>query len=698
MTKPELLSPAGDFESLKAAIYAGADAVYFGAKNFNARAKANNFGDDLNTAVAFVHLYGAKAYLTLNTLIENDDAENLLNTVKNALEAGIDAFIVQDFGVVNLIKNSFPDVEIHASTQMAVNNYLGALQAQEMGIKRVVLSRETSLEDIKLIKQNTNLEIEFFVQGALCVCFSGNCYLSSCLYSKSGNKGECLQPCRLPYKALLKGKQIASGYLLSAKDINLSKYLKELVEAGVDSFKIEGRLRRPAYVFSATKTYREIIDNNYQTNDNNQIDLKKAFNRGNYTSAYFNGNGDIIDKNIQGHIGLKIGKVANFEKGKKFNVVTINSTHTINKGDGLKFVLDNKEIGVITAVDIKQNKNTYQITTTSNLITGADVYLILDSQKEQADLSFVRRLPVDFKLVACANKTLELEYALLDEKTKQPRVQGKVIGEICQEAKSIPLDIKSAKQSLAKLTDTPFFLYNFDFETDSVFVSKQELNSLRKNAVEKMLNCFENNKQININFDYLNSIKIKLNNKNNYDNKYDFTLLKPGDYANFDYENNLNKNSYLFIPPFLRNADIILIKNILKQYPNLGIYANNLGALKLGDNDIVLGANMNIKNIFAINEILDERVKAIVTSPELSECNFNIIKNYSNVPVLKSSFEDIDLMTLVHCPIKNIFGSSCKNCKYQDGIEYVMQNGQRLYLHRYKIANCYFGLTKNSLQ
>ncbi|MBQ7884713.1 MAG: U32 family peptidase [Clostridia bacterium] len=706
MKKPELLAPAGDFQSLKSAVFAGADAVYFGAKNFNARAKAENFGEDLAGAVAFAHMYGTKVYLTLNTLIENDNAEQLLQTVKNALEAGVDAFIVQDFGVVNLINNSFKNVEIHTSTQMAVNNFLGALQAQKMGAKRVVLSRETNIEDIKLIKQHTSLEIEYFVQGALCVCFSGNCYLSSCLFNKSGNKGECLQPCRLPYKAVLKGKQIAEGYLLSAKDINMSARLKELVEAGVDSFKIEGRLRRPAYVYATTKTYRQIIDNDYVATAQNQTDLKKAFNRGNYTQGYLNGNENIIDYNIQGHIGVKIGRVLNFERGRKFNIIKLETQYEINAGDVLKFVYNNKEVATITAIDIKKvSNNIFNITTTACLPKGAVAHLICDSKKEEADLASKRLLPLKFELIALVNQPLKLNYWLLDENLHTVRVCGCVLGEVCEQAKSQPLTCDSARQSLQKLGETNFYLHDFSVNLNGVFVSKQQLNNLRKTAVENIEKYFENNIKIECNYNYLNNQLIILNNpkktnknyslifddKNN--NQVDFLVVKPSDYANFDYTKITNKNAFLYIPSFLRNSDIIVIKNILNKFPNLGVYAENLGALEFNKKTI-LGAKLNIKNIFAINQLLSDNVVAVVTSPELANEEFLKIKNATNVPVIKSDFNDFDLMTLVHCPIKTLFANTCKNCKFETGIEYVMQSGQRLQLKRYKVANCYFTLTK----
>lgn len=704
MTKPELLSPAGNFESLKMAVFAGATAVYFGAKNFNARAKADNFGEDISVAVAFAHMYGVKVYLTLNTIVENNEIDELIETVKNAIAAGVDAFIVQDFGVVNILKNCFKDVEIHASTQMAVNNYEGALKAKEFGITRVVLSRETSLEDIKLIKEKTNLEIEYFVQGALCVCLSGNCYLSSCLFGKSGNRGECLQPCRLPYKTFIKNQKIAEGYLLSAKDINMSTRLKDLIDAGVDSFKIEGRLRRPAYVYATTKIYNQILNNNLQLEPTMQDDLKKAFNRGDYCQGYFNGNSNIIDSNIQGHKGIKIGNVANFNKGNKFNVITIKSNKTINKGDGLKFIKDGKEFASISAMDIKQiDKQTYKISTTSSVPQNSDVYLILDKQQEEAYLSNVVKLPLNFKLTANYDQPLKLEYSLTyGINSNKNTFRATVFGNVVEKAKNQTLTFDDAKDSLQKLNDTNFYLNEFEFVSNGAFLSKKQLNEIRRKAVENILNYFTNKKTVEINYNYLDNIKTSYKNKQNnytleiaekYNSKADFLVVKPSNFNTFNYEKITHKNAYLYVPSFASYKDLEIIKNILKNNPNLGVYAQNIGALNLSDR-IILGAKLNIKNVYAIGQLLSDNVKLIELSPELTKENFENIQKFYDVPMIKSSFDNFELMTFIHCPIKTIYKNYCANCKFCDDIVYQMQNGTKLKLNRYKLSTCYFSLTR----
>ena len=697
MKKIELLSPAGDYECLKQAVFGGANAVYFGAKSFNARAKAENFGAEMQDAVAFCHMYGVKTYLTLNTIVENNQIDDLLQTINHAIMCGIDAFIVQDFGVLNILKNCYSNIEIHASTQMAVNNYLGAINAEKMGIKRVVLSRETNVEDIKLIKKHTNLEIEYFVQGALCVCFSGNCYLSSKLFGKSGNKGECLQPCRLPYKAMLKNKTIKEGYLLSAKDLCFAGRLKELIDAGVDSLKIEGRLRRSGYVAGVTRVYRKIIDNDFIVNEEDLTNIKKCFNRGDFTEGYLNGNHNIIDYFIQGHKGIKIGGVIGFEKGKKFNIIKIKTNYPLNSGDGLKFIFNNKEIATISAVDLKMLGNIATVTTTSNVLIGCDVYLILDSKKEKQDTSGVKLLPVDFNLIANQNQPLLLEYDFNGTK-------GRVIGNICEMASSLPLTELDAKTQLAKLGDTNFYLQNFTMQTDGVFVRKQDLNNLRRNAIEELKNKFICTQQPICNLEYINLTKNLYNetiNKstktieivNGFTSNADFFVVKPKDYLNFDYHLISHNNVYLYIPAFLRNEDIEIINSILNKHENLGVYAENIGALNF-NRKTILGAKLNIKNIYAVKELLNKNVVCVITSPELTKQNHEQINKCFNLPIIQSTWQNFDLMTFVHCPIKTLFKNTCAKCMFEENILYKMENGKTFKLNRYKVKNCYFTLVE----
>ena len=299
----KILSPAGNFESLKMAVYNGADEVYLGINDFNARNNIDGFSiDTLKDAVEFAHLYNVKVHLAINILFTDDELNDAVDIVKKALCIGVDAFIIQDLGLISLVNKLYPEAEIHLSTQMGIHNLEGIKALSKYKFKRVVLSRETPLSEIRRIKANTDVEIEYFAQGALCVCFSGNCYLSSYALNASGNRGKCKQLCWLPYTLKKKGKNIKTGYLLSAKDFNMLSRLDEMKKAGVDAIKIEGRARRPYYVGVATRQYYNAL-NGIKT-DQSQLEL--AFNR-TYTEGYFNGNGNIIS-NVQNHIGIEVGQ------------------------------------------------------------------------------------------------------------------------------------------------------------------------------------------------------------------------------------------------------------------------------------------------------------------------------------------------------------------------------------------------------
>ena len=260
MTKQvEILSPAGSYESLKAAIAAGADAVYIGGSRFGARAFANNLQEDkLLEAIDYVHLYGRKIYLTVNTLLkEKELQEELYEYLLPYYRQGLDAVIVQDIGVLQFVKEHFPDLPIHASTQMTITNALGAKMLEELGVERVVTARELQIDEVAEINRQTNVEIESFVHGTLCYCYSGQCLYSSLIGGRSGNRGQCAQPCRLPYNV---GNDKETQYIMSLKDMCTLEYIPELVEAGIYSFKIEGRMKKPEYVALVTAMYRKYVD------------------------------------------------------------------------------------------------------------------------------------------------------------------------------------------------------------------------------------------------------------------------------------------------------------------------------------------------------------------------------------------------------------------------------------------------------
>lgn len=284
----ELLSPAGSMDCLRAAVQNGADAVYLGYGTFNARQQAKNFAaDELRNAVQYCHTRGVKVHLTLNTLASDRELPAVAETIKTAALAGVDAFIVQDFGIVSLCRTIAPRISIHASTQMSIHSLEGVRQATAMGIDRVVLSRELSRQEIAYICRNSPVEIEVFVHGAFCMCYSGQCYMSSVIGRRSGNRGQCAQPCRLPYGY----GHFSDKYPLSLKDNCLVAYLRELEQMGVSSLKIEGRMKRPEYVATATRIYRSAINTGTVSRDAMK-ELRDAFSRQGFTDGYYTGKVD----------------------------------------------------------------------------------------------------------------------------------------------------------------------------------------------------------------------------------------------------------------------------------------------------------------------------------------------------------------------------------------------------------------------
>ena len=279
---PELLAPAGDMSCLYAAVLGGADAIYVGGKRFGARAFAKNFDiDELTHAVEYCHLNGVKLYVTLNTLIEDREMAEAVEYAACLYRIGVDALIVADLGAISAIRRSVPNLELHASTQMSVHNSYGAMAASSLGISRVVVARELCLDDIESIVDRSPCEIEVFLHGALCVCHSGQCLFSSLVGGRSGNRGECAQPCRLPYN---KGK-----YLLSLKDMSLASHIRELCETGTSSLKIEGRMKSASYVYGVVSIYRRLLDEYRSATAEEHSLLSRIFSRNGFTSAYFTG-------------------------------------------------------------------------------------------------------------------------------------------------------------------------------------------------------------------------------------------------------------------------------------------------------------------------------------------------------------------------------------------------------------------------
>lgn len=317
----EIVAPAGDYNRFLASVKAGGDAIYLGLKGIGARRKAPNFTlDELREAIDYAHLRGVRVYLTLNTIYKDLEIESLYENLKALYNHGIDAFIIQDLGMAKFIKDNFPQIEIHGSTQMTVSNHVEANYLYDLGFKRVVLSRELSFEDIKSIKEKSKIELEIFVSGALCVSYSGNCYMSSFIGSRSGNRGLCAQPCRKKYTCGQEEK-----YFFSPKDQLMGEKEIELLQSiGVESIKVEGRMKSEEYVYETVSYYRDLLEKNYRENES-----YKLFNRG-YSKGYFYGeNKELMNNNFSFDLGYLLGII----KGGKISL-----EDRLKLGDGVVYL------------------------------------------------------------------------------------------------------------------------------------------------------------------------------------------------------------------------------------------------------------------------------------------------------------------------------------------------------------------------
>ncbi len=666
----KLLSPAGDMESLKAAIYNGANEVYVGINGFNARNNIAGFSlETLKEAVDFAHLFNVKIDLAINILFSDDELNQALKTIIKAYNLGVDAFIIQDLGLASILHTKYPEIEIHASTQMGICNLEGARYLSKFGFKRIVLARETPLGEIKRISNNLDVEIEYFAQGALCVSFSGNCYLSSYLCNASGNRGKCKQLCRLPYSLIYKNKELKKGYLLSAKDFNMLNRLKDLANAGVDVIKIEGRARRPYYVAAATKTYRHAIDGKQFS----ERDINLAFTR-QFTEGYFNGNSKIISP-YNNHIGVFVGEILKVNKGKRFNEIIFNLNTKLNSKSTFKVFKNNIEVCTFTAFSIKQEgENVYSTTTTQNVPAKGKVHLIVDEIHEEEILKQSCKVPVDLKITAVANKPIVAQITCRN-------VRLITQGEICDEAKNQPLTSAELNECFAK---SDIFDATIESNIQNVFLTKKQLNSFRRNCFDSLYS-----KLIKMDRKKLQIDTIKINRYNNILTNYAIiesysTLPKaqniiysPEIYCINDCKafiarcKSENKTPILDTPNFLTQEDIILIKDIITA-TEITIVSNNYSTLDMSTN-IIAGAGLNIYN----------NISAAV-----------INKKYLTAEQDFGSKFDFPYMTLKHCPLKEHLNSTCANCQYKDGYSYKMQNGKILNLKRKKLSSCTFYLSK----
>lgn len=703
----EVLAPVGNIQSLKAAIYAGADAVYLGLDLFNARIKADNFNkDNISHWVDYCHLFGVKAYLTFNTNIKQSEREIFAQYVDISAKANVDAFIVTDLGCLDIFKKY--DIPLHASTQIGAHNLAGAKVLESLGFTRAVLARETLSSDIKQIKENTNLEIEYFAHGALCVCFSGSCLLSSMMSGDSGNRGRCNQPCRLKYSSDFSSKE---SYLLSPKDLCLVDKIGDLAQLGVDSLKIEGRLKQPHYVGEAVSQYRAAVDSYYR-GQNAEIDydsLKTAYNRGNFTLGYnYESSKDIMYDKINGNIGLKVGKVISQAKGR----VILSLDRELNNGDGVKIIKGGEEVGGFSISDIKKVGKNYQCLCNNVYPIGSDVHLTYDGGQVAKYNGVQPKLAVNFKFTAKRGEPICLAASYND-------VLAQVEGDTPQISKSISANYDSVAKQLLRLGESNFTAkLSLDMD-EGLFIPASALNNLRREVLEKLsaeiLERYNADRQ---RIDYKSLLVYKINAEKSVDKESLFVEIDSNEDAlsvvqflskkvnlvlKFDLntydivsiitKNNLIKKNiealYLRLPRIAKGNDYKIIAEQLQNMSDTfdGIVADNLYGIYLAKklNKIAIGGiGLNIYNENYARELsLDYYINSIeLTNRELC---LGMIYAYGRLPV----------MTMLHCPIQVNTSCKCDNCKFGGEFKYFDKRGGYL-IERTKLAYCQF--TMNNQQ
>ena len=476
----EILSPVGSVSSLYAAINGGCDAVYVGMKDFGARKYASNFtGEEIIDAVRICHLYGVRIYVTLNTVVRDNEVDSFLDIVDFLYNLGVDAFIMQDFGMINLVLEMYPDMEVHASTQFNNSSLSTIKLLKDIGVKRVVLSRELSLEEIRKI--DVDIELEVFVHGALCISYSGNCLFSSMLGNRSGNRGECTGCCRLFYDLYKDDNIIKSGYLLSTKELNTSNMFSELLKSNIASFKIEGRMKSPEYVYFVTRLYRNIVDGKGYTKKDIDI-LKVLFNRDFTLGHLFDD--DILNSKSPNHLGLKIGKVIGVSNDK----IKIKLEGSLYQEDGIRFANSGKGMIVNFLYDEKlklcnMTDNICYVKNNVSLDFMDDVYLTSSKHLSLELLNYPkRRVPINIYFEGRIGNRVML--VITDSKHSVT-----VYGREGQLATKQALTREDIREKLCKLGDSIYEASDINIQIDEdLFVPISEINRLRRDAVEMLNN------------------------------------------------------------------------------------------------------------------------------------------------------------------------------------------------------------------
>ena len=676
----ENLAPAGNWDALRSAVAAGADAVYLGYAAYSARAGAGNFDEQqLRDAVRFAHLHHVRVHVTVNTLIKDGEMAGVVDVLRLLGEIRVDAVLVQDLGVLRMARRCFPDLPIHASTQMAIHNATGVRFCRNQGMTRAVLARECSAAEIALAAKE-GIEIEVFGHGAQCVAVSGECLFSSVVGGRSGNRGRCAQPCRLLYT--YRGKTAA---WLSPRDVCMRDDLPELNKAGVASIKLEGRLKRPEYVATIANSYRNAIDamdnGHFRKADENEITgLRQIFSRGGFMRGYAMGAEDagVIDPARVSHGGVKIGRVE-FAAG---NMARVRLERSLDDGDGLQirtaqgdaeliYAGHDTEAGQIAVVRLRPDIRTK---------AGDEVYrLTSEKQLQWARSLVIPAIPADMALIAYPGKPLAL--TMTDGESSVT-----VTGDTAAPAQSRAMSEEDARRSLGKLSDTPFSLRTLTVQTAGAFVPVSALNQLRREACQQLaearIAAFTRKTGREEPADDLiypdtpdaPSMAIVRTRKqaDAMQGAADLLVWYPEDFRADALESGLRAmpdGVWLQLPTVCEEKTLDLLYAFVQKNAGKlgGIVLGSVGQLgRTWNVPMGAGSGIPVMNRRAVQFLLEQGCRFVTASSELSGAELRTLMQ-NHPPVVVPAYGREQLMLLHHCPARTYLGltkghTACRMC------------------------------------
>ena len=731
MGKVELLAPAGDFNCLKAAVQNGANSVYFGVSKFNARAFATNFSiEEMKEIIKYCKLRNVKTDLTLNTLIRNSEFEDAVSLANEAYKAGIDAIIVQDLGLATFLIKNFPELAVHASTQMSIHNLEGALQAEKLGFKRVVLAREICANEIEYICNNTNVEIETFIHGALCISYSGQCLFSSAIGGRSGNRGRCAGPCRLPYSLVFKDNKSGiekvhdKGYLLSPKDLCGINYIPKLIKAGVKCFKVEGRMKSPEYVAIVTRIYRKYIDlalsgKKYIVDPEDIHNLQQVYNRGGFSEGHLNSkaNKNLIYKEKPNNMGLYLGNISSYNPNKGH--ITLTSKEEISIGDSIGVEKERTKYNIselmIKNSNVKNAEKGKLITIgrmKGNISVGDKVYKLTSKELfANAKNSYENKENIKIPLICniVVKKNTPISINIFSSQNDVPDLYKKinisVVSDIIPiEALKTPISVERIIKQISKTNNTPYSFEKITVQLDDgLYVpSISTLNELRRKALEKLEYEISQKFLRQSTFNFKNNL-IAVNKENtNFDvslflrvlnTDYDYTKLDKQNIKNIylslklfldkkytniiEYLSN-NYNVYIYMPTIIKDNYKNIITNsfddIIERYNIKGFVISNLADFKYlekykNDYDFVGNYSLNIFNNYSVEKYSDLGLNTVTLSRELNKEAIQEIINNTNAKIELIVYGNLPIMATNYC-----FLGQTNNCYPECGTNCVKNN------------------------